>query len=147
MLSIVVRGNAKGAFHTQHSSTIVWSGTHVTRGIWAHSKYDHVIKWKHFPRNWSFVRGIHRSPVNSPHKGQWRGASMLSLICAWTYSWANKGDAGDLRRHCAHYDVTVMKILRHICIDVFTIRKIQSSDKFTRTRCKFVTCSDNLIFN
>ena len=34
--------------------------------------YDDVIKWKHFPRYWPFVRGIHRSPVNSRHKGQWR---------------------------------------------------------------------------
>ena len=34
---------------------------------------DDVIKWKHFPRYWLFVRGIHRWPVNSPHKGQWRG--------------------------------------------------------------------------
>ena len=41
-----------------------------------------VIKWKHFPHNWSFVRGIHRSPVNSPHKGQWRRALMFSLVCA-----------------------------------------------------------------
>ena len=41
--------------------------------------HDDVIKWKHFPRNWPFVR----SPVNSPHKGQWRGALMFSLICAW----------------------------------------------------------------
>ena len=36
-----------------------------------------------FPRYWPFVRGIHRSPVNSPHKGQWRGALIFSLICAW----------------------------------------------------------------
>ena len=46
------------------------------------SSRDDVIKWKHFPRYWPFVRGIHRSPVNSPHKGQWRGALMFSLICA-----------------------------------------------------------------
>ena len=45
--------------------------------------HDDVIKWNHFPRYWPFVRGIHRSPVNSPHKGQWRGALMFSLICAW----------------------------------------------------------------
>ena len=32
--------------------------------------HDDVIKWKHFPRNWPFVRGIHRSQVISPHKGQ-----------------------------------------------------------------------------
>ena len=43
--------------------------------------HDYVIKWKHFPRYWPFVRGIHRSRVNSPHKGQWRGALMFSLIC------------------------------------------------------------------
>ena len=33
--------------------------------------YDDVMKWKHFPRHWSFVRGINRWPVKSPHKGQW----------------------------------------------------------------------------
>ena len=46
-------------------------------------------------------------PVNSPHKGRWRGALMLSLICAWTNGWVNNGDTGDLRRHRAHYDVSV----------------------------------------
>ena len=40
---------------------------------------DDVIKWKHFPRYWPFVSGIHRSPVDSPHKGQWRGALMFFL--------------------------------------------------------------------
>ena len=45
--------------------------------------HDDVIKWKHFPRYWPFVRGIHRSPVNSPHKGQWRGALMFTLSCVW----------------------------------------------------------------
>ena len=74
---------------------------------WWHIHYD-VIKWKHYPRYWPFVRGIHRSPVNSPHKGQWRGALMFSLICAWTNGWVNNVEAGDLRRHRTHYDVTVM---------------------------------------
>ena len=41
--------------------------------------HEDVIEWKHFPRYWPFVRGIHRSPVNSPHKGQWHGASMFFL--------------------------------------------------------------------
>ena len=57
--------------------------------------YDDVIKWKHFPRYWTFVRGIHRSPVNSPHKGQWRGTLMYSLICAWINRWVNNREAGD----------------------------------------------------
>ena len=59
---------------------------------------------KHFPRYWPIVWGIHRSPLNSPHKGQWRGALMFSLICAWINGWVNNGEAGDLRRplwrHC-----------------------------------------------
>ena len=70
--------------------------------------HDDVNKWKHFPRYWPFVRGIHRSPVNSPHKGQWRRALMFSFICARINGWANNRKAGDLRRHRGHYDVTVM---------------------------------------
>ena len=66
------------------------------------------MKWKHFSRYWPFVRGIHRPPVNSPHKGQWRRALMLSLICAWINGWVNNGETGDLRHHHAHYDVVVM---------------------------------------
>ena len=48
-----------------------------------HSFHDDVIKWEHFPLYWPFVRGIHRSSVNSPHEGEWRGALIFSLICAW----------------------------------------------------------------
>ena len=71
--------------------------------------HNDVIKWKHFPRYWPFVRGIHRPPVNSSHKGQWCGALMLSLICAQINGRVNNGEAGDLRRHRAHYDVIVMR--------------------------------------
>ena len=60
---------------------ILFSCSHV------YNRHDDVIKWKHFPRYWPFVRGIHRSPVNSPHKGQWRGALMFSLICARINDW------------------------------------------------------------
>ena len=72
--------------------------------------HDDVIKWKHFPRYWPFVRGIHRSPVNSSHKGLWRGALMFSLICVWINGWVNNREAGDLRRYRTHYDVTAMWI-------------------------------------
>ena len=71
--------------------------------------HDDVIKWRHFPRYWPFVRRIHRSPVNSPHKGQWRGALMFTLICNRIKGWVNNCEAGDLRRKRAHYDVIVMK--------------------------------------
>ena len=42
---------------------------------------------------------------NSSVNGQ---SLMFSLICAWINDWVNHGDAGVLRRHRAHYDVTVM---------------------------------------
>ena len=75
-----------------------------------HHRESHgdVIKWKHFARYWPVLRGIRRSPVNSPHKGQWRGALMFSLICVWINSCVNNCEAGDLRRHRARYDVSVM---------------------------------------
>ena len=69
--------------------------------------------WRHqmktFPRYWPFVLGILRSPVNSTHKGRWRGALIFSLICAWTNGLVNSRNDGDLRRHRAHYDVSVME--------------------------------------
>ena len=74
----------------------------ITRTIW----------WRHhietFSRYWPLVREIHRSPVDFPHKGQWRGALIFSLIWAWTNCWSNDRNAGDLRRHRTNYDVTVM---------------------------------------
>ena len=87
------------------------------RSLWGYFAYianqhmqyhDVVIKWKPFPRYWPFVRGIHRSPVNSPHKGQWGRALMFSLICVWVNGWVNNREAGNLRRYRAHYDVIVM---------------------------------------
>ena len=82
--------------------------------IW---KHDDVIKWKHFPRYWPFVRGIHRSPVNSPHNGQWRGALMFSLICTWIDGWGwwfetlshplwrHSNEVGKCRPFCSGLDV------------------------------------------
>ena len=68
--------------------------------------------WRHQMETFSALlaicAGIHLSPVNSPQKGQWRGALMFSLICAWTNGWVNNREAGDLRCHRAHYDVNVM---------------------------------------
>ena len=69
---------------------------------------DAVIKWKHFPRNWPIVRGIHRSLVDSPHKGQRGRALMFSLMGAWTNGWVNSRDVGDLIRHGAHCNVILI---------------------------------------
>ena len=72
---------------------------------WAH---DDVIRWKYFLCNWPFVRGIHRWPVDFPHKDQWRRALEFSLICTWTNGWAINRDAGDSRRHHTHRNIIVM---------------------------------------
>ena len=70
--------------------------------------HDDVIKWKHFLRYWPFMWGIHWSPVNFTHKGQWHEVLMFSLISAWINGWVNNHEAGDLRCHCAHHNIIVM---------------------------------------
>ena len=60
-----------------------------------------------------------------PAQSQWRGALMISLICAWINGWVNNGEVGDLRRHRAHYDVTVM---------TFTGIKLEIVDQWSTSR-------------
>ena len=75
---------------------------HLSRQAW----------WRHQMKSFSallaFCVGNSTVTVDSPHKGQWRGALMFSLICTSINSWANNGDAGELKRHRAHYDVSAM---------------------------------------
>ena len=85
-----------------------WFTTDIITCLRSH---DDVIKLEYFPRYWPFVRGIHHSSVNSPHRGQWRGALMFFVICAWINGWVNDREAGDMRRHKAYYDVIVTKSL------------------------------------
>ena len=87
--------NIMSSIPSYHYSNVIISATasQIT-GVW-------IIYWP-------FVKRIHRSPADFPHKDQWRGALLLSLICVLINGWANNRDAGDLRRHRAHYDVTVM---------------------------------------
>ena len=99
------RGQHRGAAHydvyTLSPSTPrqPWSATHAAR-------VGFFPWWRHQMEKFSAL--IHRLPVNSPHKGQWRGTLMFSLICAWINGWVNNREAGYIRRHPAHYDVTVM---------------------------------------
>ena len=67
--------------------------------------HDDVIKWKHFLRYWNFVWGIHRSPVGSHHKGQWRGVILFLRSVPWINGWVINREAGDVRRHRDYYDV------------------------------------------
>ena len=86
----------------------MWGNHFIPSGKEILCGHDDDIKRKHFPRYWPFVQGIHRSPVNSLHEGQWHRTLMLSLICTQINSWVNNGGAGDLRHHRAHFDVTVI---------------------------------------
>ena len=70
-----------------------------------------VTWWRHQMETFSaLLATCAGNPVNSPHKGQWRGALMFSLICAWINGRVNNREAGDLRRHGYHYTVIIMKI-------------------------------------
>ena len=64
----IVRKGAIGNTSVIHSYTVM---------VWHRTSWRHQLET--FPRYWTFVRGIHRSPMNSPHKGQWRVALMFFL--------------------------------------------------------------------
>ena len=110
--------------------------------------HDDVIKWKHFPRHWPFVRGINRSPVNSPRKGQWRGALMFSLICVWIKVEVNNREAGDLRPYRAHYDVTIMGTRSNNWMDdsaTVCLKKPWSEQLIQSVQARYNTVKSNTI--
>ena len=86
---------------------IWWTSSRVAGAMWRH-------KMGTFSALLALCEGNPPVTDGSPHKGQWRWALMISLICVWTNSWANNRDGGDLRRHHAHYDVTVMDFRCHM---------------------------------
>ena len=100
---------------SQHQA-ITWSNVDLSSvsscGIG--SPHNDVIKWKHFPCYWPFVRGINPSPVNSLHKGQWRGALMFSVICTWTNDWVYK------QLRCRWLETPSHSLWRH-CIMLRTV--------------------------
>ena len=111
------------------------------------SQHDDVMKWKHFPRYWPFVRGIHRSPANFLQKGQWRGALMFSLICAWINGWVNTRKAGDLRRHHPHYVITLMNNPTHLWWHIMSLPlkiKVFSHQRTVLTRTALSRCITTL---
>ena len=78
--------------------------------------------WRHEMEAFSALLAIcaANSPVNSPHKGQWRGALMFSLIYARINNWVNNREGGDLRCHRAHFYVTEMDVsIAVACCTVF----------------------------
>ena len=116
-----------------HHTEVKWKGAVQDIPGIIHT-HDDVIKRKHCPRHRPFARGIHRSPVNSPHKGQWRGAFMLSLICAWMNVRVNTRETGDWRRNRAHYDVTVMFCCGYIKADFLISFRVTSTMQVKQPR-------------
>ena len=99
---------------------ITWNNGAIKLEIWTHVLLIlHIImtlsNGNIFRITGQLCGKIHRSPMNSPHKGQWRGALMFSLICARIDGWVNNGEAGDLRRHRVIYDVIVMSTCNYSC--------------------------------
>ena len=102
--------------HLEHGNAIC----HVLSQI-IERKERHTIQTQQFVTWWrrqietfsallALCAGNSPVQVNSPHKRQWRGALMFSLIYAWINDWVNNREAGDLRRYRGHYDVNVMEI-------------------------------------
>ena len=85
-------------------------------GVTETRSWLYVQWWRHQMETFSASLALcaENSPVtgDSPHKGQWRGALMFSLICALINGWVNNLEADDLRRHHTHYDVIVMTKLQ-----------------------------------
>ena len=57
-------------FHLCNGNPFTWKDALYIETGPSRQSYDDVIQWKHFPRYWLFVWGIHSLPVNSPHKCQ-----------------------------------------------------------------------------
>ena len=104
-------------FNHLQGGTGIWNPSYwKTRINILHSQYhggwyrnksrSHDHQWRHQMETFSALLVL--GAVNSPHKGQWRGALMFSLIYAGTSGWVNDRDAGDLRRHRARYDVNIL---------------------------------------
>ena len=84
-----------------------------------HEHHEDVIKWKHFPRYWPFVREIHQSPVNSLPKGEWREALVFSFICLnkrlnkQSRGWWFETPSRPLWRHCNDKDGSCESNMSH----------------------------------
>ena len=98
---------------------LTWSALYCYRqnelmtGLWGYrlSSHDDVIKWKNFPHYWPFCMGNSLVTSEFPAQRPVTQSFDVFFICAWMNSWVNNREAGDLRCHHAHYDITVMIVL------------------------------------
>ena len=137
---LVFESNQKVLYHPAKAFNI-------SQNTWKHIRRQTKSWWRHQMKTFSALlvicAWIHRSPVNFPHKGQWRGALMFSLICVWINGWVNTREGSDLRRYRAHYDVTVINI-PHPWSAVYTCRILR--EKYTHRSRKFFNIKHAVIF-
>ena len=106
MYLILLIGNLYGV--SSHVAAYAHPCQFVSSCLWLNHVIAHhdVIKWKHFPRYWPFVWRIHRSPVNSPYKGQWPGFDvffdlrLIKRLIKQSWGWWFETPSGPLWRHC-----------------------------------------------
>ena len=81
---------------------------------WSHlcSQYSPTW-WRHQMETFSALLAIcaGNSPVTGEIPTQRPVTRRFDIFLTWINSWVNNREAGNLRRHRAHYDVTVMKLL------------------------------------
>ena len=89
---------------------------------------EHLQWWRHKIETFSALLAICAGnspvPVEFPTQRPVTRSFVFTLICARINGWVNNHEAGDLRRHCAHYDIIVM---------------LRSKNKVA----KLTSCSDN----
>ena len=135
--------NAKSSLVAEHvfKNRLKWIHIVLPCNIWCTVESSGLALlqnswWRHQMETFSALlalcAGNSPVPVISPHKGQWRGILMFSLICAWINDWVNNREAGDLRRHHGYHDVIVMlavscKPWSHIFVFPFNVSNVCSS--------------------
>ena len=79
--------------YLNYQHRVTWMSLFVPIVLLRFAYHDDVIKWKHFPCYWPCVRGIHRSPVNSLYKGQWRGGALMFSVMIYASRYIHTNDA------------------------------------------------------
>ena len=113
--------------------------------------------WRHQMETFTVLLALcaGNSPVtvNSQHKGQWRGAVMFSLIWAWMNGWVTNREAGNFRRHRAHYDVTMMLHKRPVNVEFwcFFVKMLVAVERTVELLLildvpMFIWCQCNMVY-
>ena len=118
--------------------------------------HDDVIKWKHFPRYWSFVRGIHRSPAQRPVTRSFDVFFDLRLkkqLSKQWWGWWFETLSRPLWRHCDVAGTSAATVLVVIVLEL----KMHVAPKYgyrnglfysiDSNNCRFLLCWSKIVFS